>query len=152
MWLATEQEVERHQDRAGEVRSRMSSERCVALSWATDLAFRSPGATHSHAPDGPFSILAHQSYHLGWSVLVLTQVPSLPALCLPQGELPQTDAEVPAGKAAKQREAGTASLVPSSCSTLSWMRPAGIYLQRVPGGGLDNPTRLYVFPPKKTPL
>lgn len=126
MWLTAKQEVERHQDRAGEVRSEMSSERCVlktlALWWATDLVFQEPWGhiVLMPLPDGPFFIPAHYSYCLGWSVLILTQVPPRPALCLPQGELPQTDAEVPAGKPAEQRSRRQPLLSPAAAPS-----PAG---------------------------
>lgn len=112
---------------------------------------RALGPHHSYSPDGPFSILAHYSYRLGWSVLVLTQVPSLPALCLPQGELPQTDAEAPAGKPAEQREARDSLSCPQQLLHPQVDEASG-ELQRVLGGGPDIPTRLHLFPPKKTPL
>lgn len=99
---------------------------------------RALGLHHSYAPDGPFSIPAHHSYRLGWSVLVLTQVPSLPALCLPQGELPQTDAEVPAGKPAEQREAGDSLSCPQQLLHPQLDAASGD-LQRVPGVALAFP-------------
>jgi hypothetical protein len=105
----------------------------------------------SYAPKCPFSITVHHSYHLDWRVLVLSQDPSLPALCLPQGELPQTEAEEPAGKAAEQREAGV-SLACLHQLLHPQLDEASGDPQRVPGVGLDIPTRLHLFPPKKTPL
>lgn len=101
-------------------------------------------------PPTPWSFLHHGTLlRLAWRVLVLTQVPSLTAPCLPQGELLQM--EVLAGKPAEQREAGVSLSCPHQLLHPQLDEASGDP-QRVPGGGPDIPTRLHLFPPKKTPL
>lgn len=132
MWLATKQEVERHQDRAGEVRSGMSSERCVVktlvLRWATDLVFQEPWG---HIILTALMALS-PSWHITptvWAGVCLYSPRFLP--CQPcaylRESIPRLMQRRRQGSQLNREKQETASLIPSSCSIPRWMRPVGSY-------------------------